>query len=380
MTLTLSTVIDFVSTLAILTLLTNSYGWFRRSIPGERLMQYVLGALFGFVAVLMMNMHLELTPGVVIDLRVIPVILAGAYLGWRGTLVCVVIAAGMRFHIGGVGMPSGVAVVGLTGMLGLVWSRGFRDRDRHGWKVFLLLGVLASASAATAVLLPHDVALWFLSSVTPILTPIYLVLVPLYAMLMEREDLSIWTERMLRASATTDPKTGLLTPEAFERAVSNVAADGKASQGSGLVVLRLRHARWICEVHGEDALDAILGALRVRLESILQRGDLMAATRSHGMVAMLLDRDADTLAGKANAIAHDLGTRPIRLGNGDTLRVSLDVGSAWDARCCDLDAVMAEAVRNLEANARSRVTAREPEGRNRLTDMLFDKLAKHNPS
>lgn len=372
-----STAIDFLSTLAVLTLLSNSYGWFKRSIGDARRVQWCLGALFGCVALLMMNMTLAIGEGLVIDLRVIPVILAGAFLGWRGAAVCMAIAVAMRLSIGGAGALAGCAAVVVAGTVGLAWARFTSDSGTRGVRALLMLGVLGSCTAFTAVLLPPGVGLWFVRTLSPWLAAAYILLIPFYAALMQREDHAIRSERLLRKSATTDPSTGLMTPEAFERAAAHVAAADADTRGTGLVLVRLRHARWIREVYGEVALNTVIGALRVRMEDRLHSGDLIAVGPVNGLAVLSPDIDADRLAILTERVAREVGTRPVRLESGDELRVSLDVGATWEVAHRPLAEMMEAASRDMDRRTREadaewgRATGREG-----LRGTLFDRAGK----
>ena len=351
MTLDLSTAMDFVSALALLAVLASSYGWLKRTLPQRWLAELVLGALFGLVAILQMSLPVEPRPGIVVDLRSIPVALAGAFLGWRGALSCAGIAMAMRWHLGGVGAPVGMTVVAVTALLGLGWARATRARPRRGRVALLGLGAMTACNAVTVVLLPTEIAWWFVANITPILTVAYIVLVPLFAAMMQREDAAIWVERQLRASASTDPATGLLTMDALTRAAARMASRAEPPRGAALVLLRIRHARWIEQVHGAEALDTIRAAMRARLEGMVACGDVLARTRTGCIAVLMADRDEAAAARLAREVARILSTRSIRFDDDGEMRVSLDMGRAWSTAMRPLSEMMTEASRSLEENA-----------------------------
>ena len=351
MTFDLSTAMDFFSALALLSLLASSYGWLKRALPHEHHAQIALGVLFGLITVLQMNLPLRPFPGTVIDLRAIPLVLAGSYLGWRGALACTLIALATRLSLGGVGMAAGLAGIVLStprrAHLAPPRARGpvahLAVARRAGRAVVGQRAQPAAAHALASAVDPHAhhaVPVGHLPDADP-----------LFALLMQREDTAMWIERQLKASASTDPATGLLNMEAFGRAAAIQAGSETPTAGTGLVILRIRHDRWITQVHGEGALDTVRSALRARLEERLPEGDVLGRTPS-GCIAMLLaDRSGPSSARLTARIARDLSTRPIRLADGGELRVSLDMGTTWEPDRRPLSELLTEAAHDLERNA-----------------------------
>ena len=349
----LSTATDFFSALALLSFLALSYGWLRSVMARVHHAQILLGLLFGLVTVLQMQLPLRPMPGVVIDLRAIPIVLAGAFLGWRGAVLAMAIAMASRLSIGGVGTAAGCAGIVLSGTTGLGWARAMRDRPNRTIGSAIWLGALTSANALSLLFLPAASALWVLLHVMPFLSLTYLVVIPVFAVLIEREGASVWAVRQLWASASTDAATGLLTMDALARAAAQRAEADGPTEGTGLAVFSLRHEEWIRRTHGESALDTIRAALRVRLEERLARCDVLARTPSGSIAAFLPDRDAEAVETLATLLAQELSRRPLRLADGGMLRVSLDLGHAWTVSRRPLSELMTEASAALAVNAQA---------------------------
>ena len=79
---------DFAGSLAIIFALTIAYGHVQRWFVSKEQGRMLLGFAFGVVAWLQMNMPLEPMEGLIIDLRNVPLVLCGAFLGWRASLIC----------------------------------------------------------------------------------------------------------------------------------------------------------------------------------------------------------------------------------------------------------------------------------------------------
>lgn len=67
----------------------------RRRLPGPRLAETALGLLSGAVAILQMMSPIEPVEGLPVDLRQVPVVLAGAVPGPRGLLACLLLGCAM---------------------------------------------------------------------------------------------------------------------------------------------------------------------------------------------------------------------------------------------------------------------------------------------
>jgi len=126
--------------------------------------QTLLALAFGMVAMLQMSAPLEMMPGVILDMRNVPIALAGAFLGWRGALLCLTMAVITRASIGGVGMISGVAGMMVSCTAGYLWSRATTSARRRSLAQLIAFGLIVSAHIGTALLLPWEACIAFFSN------------------------------------------------------------------------------------------------------------------------------------------------------------------------------------------------------------------------
>jgi diguanylate cyclase len=101
MHLSIETVFDFASTIAVLALLAVPYGIARDRLPDGLTRESLLGLLFGLTAVGAMLDPFVLADGIIFDMRNLPIGLAGAFLGPLGAVVAMVPTALARIAIGG---------------------------------------------------------------------------------------------------------------------------------------------------------------------------------------------------------------------------------------------------------------------------------------
>jgi hypothetical protein len=266
------TFVDLIGSLAVVYLLATAYGVVRRRLPGVSLAPQLLGAMFGMVAVLQMHAPISPAPGIVVDLRVVPIALAGAFLGGRGALICIIIAAMGRLAIGGVGVASGLAAIFLAGGAGLAWNAITCNQPTRGLRTMLGLGAMTVVTFAAAVLLPLDVMTWFYTSVAPLLLAVYLIVIPAAGTLLERERVLMLNEARLRAVAYGGRDDHFPSRADLERRLAQALASGRLDRGASTLRLHFRPGLAHAAFWGEDNRELVTDALYLRLRGLLPEG------------------------------------------------------------------------------------------------------------
>ena len=235
---------DIAAALAITALLAESYGFVRRKMAGTDYAPFILGVLFGLMALTQMFTPVEPYEGVFIDMRCVPITLAGAFLGWRGLIPCLAIGVATRYGLGGVGTAAGISGMFFAGLVGVVWARKTSHINRRGLGSLLALAGAMSIHVTSGVLVPYDMAVWFFSVAALPMVMVNLVAVPFIGALLERENRRIQHENRLSAAATRDPDTGLLTGPAFVRDLTNTYATQPFGTFAGFLVVSPDVGMW----------------------------------------------------------------------------------------------------------------------------------------
>lgn len=323
--LPIADMIDFAGSLSILVVLAVAYGAFHRRLVGGRALPIVLGGLFGVVSILQMFNPIEPIEGLIIDSRNVPVALAGAFLGWRGFAVSFILAAGTRLGVGGVGANSGVLAMAIAGWAGIVWSHVYEQiEDRNAW-AFLILAVAMSAHFLAAVVLPYDIAIWFLLNAAPSLLILNLLCVPIAGFFMNRELKMIAKEKRMQAAALADPESGLMTAAAFQREFNLQLAAHPLGTYGGLLVIELRHKSHVSRTWGEAVKTLVLGALKKRVSELYPNLELFGLTNDSRIVIPISgfqSLDAKEVVVNIERIA---AYEPVNLPNGQRASVSINV-------------------------------------------------------
>ncbi|WP_299613210.1 LytS/YhcK type 5TM receptor domain-containing protein [uncultured Tateyamaria sp.] len=260
--------LDFVSSLAVLGLLVVGFSALAPSLTYKWFSAPLLGVFFALVVGLQMSMPLSPTDGVIIDMRNVPIVLAGAFLGLRGLLICLVISIAFRAGLGGVGTMPGIIGMLIAGGVGYAWSLAqpllkFGDIGKLG-----VLGLLVNLHMLSAFTAPPQIVEWYFAQAAPTIFVLNMICVPALGWLMMRTQYLVAHQAQLAASAHVDPITRLLTTNAFAREVAHFHSADAQRRVQGMVALTLKNAAWLDKTWGETATVQALGALRVRLSEM----------------------------------------------------------------------------------------------------------------
>lgn len=353
MVVSLPFMIDFVQALALAAGLSWGYGLFLRHIARPGWAPLVLGVLFGCVAVLEMNTPLEPFPGLIIDLRAIPIALSGAFLGWRGALVCVAIAIAARLSLGGVGMVAGVAAILIAAGTGLAWHYMTRHVSQRRAKHLIWLAPATSLSLLGGVLLPGELSAWFFAEVALPLGVIYLLSVPLVAALLERERILVEKDKVPNIGEGIDAETGLRGQERFARDVAHATASGAYAPIAGAIIVKIRDRGFLTGQWGQSVMGHLLGGLRHRFAQF-DHGDRVVGIKNDGCFLISVAAKDWARVDKFRAdLVRAAAEGVMALPNGQSTRVAVTTRLVRFS-----DPANVAAVRNdLEVRDRNRVAA-----------------------
>jgi PAS domain S-box-containing protein len=109
--------------------------------------QALTGVFLGTIGVLVMRAPWEAAPGVLFDTRSILLSVGGLFFGWLPTTMAILMTGVYRLYVGGTGIWSGIAVIVVSGGLGIGWHHIRRDRlDPVSWPELLIFGAVTNAA------------------------------------------------------------------------------------------------------------------------------------------------------------------------------------------------------------------------------------------
>ncbi len=114
----------------------------------------IIGVSFGATAALLMNIPIEIEPGIFGDGRAVPILLSGIFGGPVAAILAGGLAAAMRYYLGGGGMYSGLIYIAIFAAAGIVtfWFCNRRTGRLPSLPNTLLITVIATGASTLSVL------------------------------------------------------------------------------------------------------------------------------------------------------------------------------------------------------------------------------------
>lgn len=331
---------DLIGTIAIMALLSVAYGAVMRAFKRRWLSHSILGTLFGAVAVFAVYSPFRIAEGVLVDLRSVPVVLAGAFLGPEGAAAAVMMTISARVAAGGVGTMAGLVSILLSGAVGLAWSSLRLRMALRFWSGLPLLAALSCSVFLAGVLLPAEPRRQFLFEVIPLVAPLHALGILVVGSLLQRERRFLEGERRLTREAQHDLLTGVLNRRGFELAAVQ-AGQGQAS--AALILLDLDHFKLINDRFGHEAGDAVLREIGRRLGPRLRSSDVLGRVGGEEFAIYLPAISPLGVERIALRLCEALRSTPFDLPDGDRLIVTGSIGAVWTDTAWDLQALLREA-------------------------------------
>jgi|GEM_PF-7018849 len=152
--------LQFANSLSVALVLTFIAVLFRQrwEVKAGPLSTAVDGVIFGAIGIMVMFFPFSLEPGAGLDVRVVPVVLAGPFGGPGAAVIAGLMVAGYRLYIGGPGVVAGVGAVLTVAAISVFIARSWeRMAERMGIWYLLLVGFsLVVATFGWTLLLPGD--------------------------------------------------------------------------------------------------------------------------------------------------------------------------------------------------------------------------------
>lgn len=276
--------------IGLLGLLVLIYSQLVQSFSTRRIVfQLAVGALFGAGAIISMLDPIVVAPGVVADLRNVPVLLAGPFGGALAVLVAGAFAAGFRLHEGGIGVLTGVVSILIAAVLALVFTRlvkteAHRLRAPH----LLMLGSASCLSLASIVLLPPAIGLIFLRGVGGPIVLSTIAGVILLGTLLTRELRRMRAEAEVRTLSLIDPLTKLFNRRALDEELDRAFRQAKRrARPLTVLFVDIDHFKRINDELGHEAGDAALVGVANVLRAATRAGDFVARYGGEEFVLLL---------------------------------------------------------------------------------------------
>ena len=163
--------------------------WLKDDRKRNIVTQILTGVIIGAIGILLMFTPWLLVPGIVFDTRSVMLSIAGLFFGSVPTVVAIIITATVRFIIDGEGQWMGIAVIVLSGTIGLLWRKYRPDwRTKKYYLELLALGVIVHiVMSLCIVFLPQERMLPTLKAIAIPLILIYSPATMILGLIMLRQ-------------------------------------------------------------------------------------------------------------------------------------------------------------------------------------------------
>ena len=221
------------------------------------LRQVPAGVIIGVIGVIVMLASWKLEPGIVFDTRSILIGVSGLYFGTVPTLVAMAITTAFRVGIGGEAVGMGVAVILMSGAIGIVWRR----RRQHvladiTWRELYFFGLIIHlAMLGCAFILPGATRWQVLANITLPVLLVYPVVTALLGKLMADQLKRERTNQRLRESEERYQNLARIAPVGIFRTDetgSTTYVNPMWGRISGLPEEKALGDGWLAAVHPDE--------------------------------------------------------------------------------------------------------------------------------
>ena len=324
----LSILVTLFQPMAVTITLVYAFGVSSRWIKADITRNVIMGLLFGFAAILSMELPMTLGDGVIVDLRNLFVGLAAGLFGWIAGLIAMTIGIAMRIYLGGAGALAGVVAMVLAVCGAMFWRTFVRHRVSFRGLNFVWLGVCISFHLAALGLIPAEFIMPFVTGVAPIILVCNLVGAILLGGMIHRENLLLTEAAVMREHAQTDPLTRLMNRRYLREVFDDLETDKTAHSGRAMLYFDLDGFKSINDTHGHIAGDEILKVVCSRVAACLRPQDLCSRLGGDEVLVVLPNIDARTARTVAERCRMAVAETPIH-ADGHDISVSISVGVSW---------------------------------------------------
>lgn len=145
-------VANFAVVGTVFALWTLAQEWLHRHRRPVR--QFALGTFMGLSAIATIVFAVEGQPGVLLDLRSAPLVIAGLFGGPLAALLAAALTAAYRLAVGGVGMVPGLMMIGIVTLLGVILHLTLNGRGPRPIHVVFAATGVAGVALLTTLSLP----------------------------------------------------------------------------------------------------------------------------------------------------------------------------------------------------------------------------------
>lgn len=309
-------------------ILVYFYGFIARKETSKTIEDVSLGFVFGLAAVLAMADPIEISAGIIVDLRNLFVGIAAAFFGLRGGSIALAMAIIARLEIGGAGAPVGIVGVTIAAFMGLAWAWFVRPKINNNFIALPLLAAMISTHILACFMLPEPVMVIFLTTLAPILIMLNFVCTSIFATLIYRERALLKERTQLHTEATTDPLTGILNRRSAIAAYKTLQSVSAPERGIAMTCIDVDKFKGINDAHGHLAGDQVLKDVAYRIGQCLRSADIYCRMSGDEFLFVLVNVTREEARQITERCRSLISQEPVVYDN-NAIAVSISLGTIW---------------------------------------------------
>ena len=272
-----------------------------------------------------MAVPVEITPGLLFDLRNVFLVLAAACGGWPAAAVAAVAAGAFRLWQGGIGAVPGAGAIVIVALVGIGFARIW-PLYRLTIPKLALMGFASTSSLVALFLLPWNTAMGILETMAFPMMIGNTIGVVVTGLILSHQRNRLREVETLAQRASLDPLTGLANRRIFDEEGPRVARTmAEADQACSVLVIDVDNFKALNDTFGHAAGDRVLKEIAEEIVANTLPSDLVARYGGEEFAVVLPYCNATNAQLVADRIRRSVESNTIDL-RGLKLKVTVSIG------------------------------------------------------
>lgn len=306
----------------------------------------LFGVMSGLLASLLMAFSVEIMPGIIIDYRNIPIIMASIIGGLPASLLAGVIISLYRFlHFGATNVTLVATIVALTMGLCIPLLEVKIKSLVHKWLFSGFFSVVIGTIGFLVLVKDHTLLLQLLSAYW-IGSLLIALMLGYYTNTLAKTNTMF---RKYKAESSLDFLTGLYNVRQFDRIYNDITERiVEKEEQLSLLFIDIDFFKHINDTYGHAEGDLVLKELGRVLKNTCRDFDIVSRNGGEEFSVILLDCPPEKAVLIAERVRSTIESHPFSLSNGETVNITVSIGiSSYDKDSMDFDELLKQADRSL---------------------------------
>lgn len=299
------------------------------------------GLALSVISLLLMQMTIEAAPGVMVDLRHIPVVVAAYFGGAIPTTIVTIAIIIYRFSLGT--NMAAFAALGFIVAVALGTSLIVRELPHYAKRTFTLVTIYATALHALVltIVLPKQILLF---EVMIVVIPASFVSSWLALLIIRDIRLTKQSLRMLRQKAQLDFLTGLNNSRAFNEYFTDLKQRLILNEQSiVLVTIDIDHFKHVNDTYGHESGDEVLRQFAMRLRDGVAESGYLSRNGGEEFSILFEGMSLDEVLPLAERLRERIASTPFHLAKMDLFLTASFGIAAYNETTSQIDELMSDA-------------------------------------